>query len=277
MKTTLLTSFILAGVGSALGDITLNDAAAVIMPGGSSTAVVNNYTPNQPVYFTMTCTMNVQAFKQALITSSESSKASNNEVKYTLFSAALTGTSSARHIGAGIVFRTALEGGVGDASPLLCHFSNPASSTNGTVDGNMIPGWTDGSGWTQSDGSWMDSQVDSWGNAKGISITLSGAVGSDKMYPTSFYLTVLKEDDSVLEYTAPSISWLKFSGTTGISSISVNSDIVDSAYFFKSQVSSAANAQALNMAAITAPEPTTATLSLLALAGLAARRRRKQD
>lgn len=273
MKPTLLATFFLAGAGSALGDVTLSDAASVIVPGGSSTATVENYIPGTPVYFTMTCTMNVQAFKQALTTSA-SSPGGSRQIRYTLFSAALTGEVSQKNIGAGITFRTA---GGGDACPLLCYFANPASSSNTTIIANQVPNWTDGSVWTQSAGSWMDSQVDSWGNAKGISMTLTGGVGSSTTEPINLYLTVVKEDDSVLQYTAPSIEWAKFEGATGISSISVNSDIVNSAYFFKSQVSSAANAQALNMAAITAPEPTTATLSLLALAGLAARRRRKQD
>ncbi len=51
-----------------------------------------------------------------------------------------------------------------------------------------------------------------------------------------------------------------------------NSTYVDSIYVFDSALSSA-DAQQINTALV--PEPTTATLSLLALAGLAARRRRK--
>lgn len=67
---------------------------------------------------------------------------------------------------------------------------------------------------------------------------------------------------------------------TGLSysTIVFDSEIVTEGYVFNQVVTTAEEAKALGQAAATAalvPEPTTATLSLLALAGLAARRRRK--
>ncbi len=52
-------------------------------------------------------------------------------------------------------------------------------------------------------------------------------------------------------------------------------DVVTHTHFFAQAESNEAGMKALSLAAATVPEPTTATLSLLALAGLAARRRRK--
>ena len=67
---------------------------------------------------------------------------------------------------------------------------------------------------------------------------------------------------------------LKWSGGIGtIESININGNYVEDTYLFRGTVDKD-NAFALNAAALV-PEPTTATLSLLALAGLAARRRRR--
>ncbi len=66
--------------------------------------------------------------------------------------------------------------------------------------------------------------------------------------------------------------------TQSTTALNINTNEVTSAYVFNS-VLSQDDAIAMNKAAITAAkavaEPATATLSLLALAGLAARRRRK--
>ena len=69
---------------------------------------------------------------------------------------------------------------------------------------------------------------------------------------------------------------LKWSaGYDGWKTLGVNTDVVSSVYLFQGAIDKT-TALALNKAATAAiPEPTTATLSLLALAGLAARRRRK--
>ena len=102
---------------------------------------------------------------------------------------------------------------------------------------------------------------------KAAAVTISGTVGSE----FSICLTMKKTDGSLLEYTGTT-SGYSFSNTTDINSVSFNSSVVNSAYYFDS-IATTANAKSLNMALV--PEPTTATLSLLALAGLAARRRRK--
>ena len=102
---------------------------------------------------------------------------------------------------------------------------------------------------------------------KAAAVTISGTVGSN----FSICLTMKKSDGSLLEYTGTT-SGYSFGNTTDINSVSFNSSVVNSAYYFDS-IATTANAKSLNAALV--PEPTTATLSLLALAGLAARRRRK--
>ena len=102
---------------------------------------------------------------------------------------------------------------------------------------------------------------------KAAAVTISGTVGSN----FSICLTMKKTDGSLLEYTGTT-SGYSFGSTTDINSVSFNSSVVNSAYYFDS-IATTKNAKSLNAALV--PEPTTATLSLLALAGLAARRRRK--
>lgn len=106
----------------------------------------------------------------------------------------------------------------------------------------------------------------------GISVTLSHTDTKD----TSIFLTLQFSDGSVLEQYGYQ-SGVKWSGGAG----SFNTLLFDSAYVTEAYVFSTnltkeeafgLNREALGLAV---PEPTTATLSLLALAGLAARRRRK--
>ena len=106
----------------------------------------------------------------------------------------------------------------------------------------------------------------------GISVTLSHTDTKD----TSIFLTLQFSDGSVLEQYGYQ-SGVKWSGGAG----SFNTLLFDSAYVTEAYVFSTnltkeeafgLNREALGLAV---PEPATATLSLLALAGLAARRRRK--
>ncbi len=94
------------------------------------------------------------------------------------------------------------------------------------------------------------------------------------------YLTIDYKEGETASYYG-TLSGLKWSSGTGTpSTLNVNTDEITSAYVF-SDILSQNDAIAMNEAAIAAmstpnvPEPTTATLSLLALAGLCARRRRK--
>lgn len=76
---------------------------------------------------------------------------------------------------------------------------------------------------------------------------------------------------------------LKSSGNTSLSSIYVNADYIEALQFAPGwegdaivETNKAFNTDVVGkLGAVTIPEPTTATLSLLALCGLAARRRRK--
>ena len=138
-------------------------------------------------------------------------------------------------------------------------------------------GWQDGN---NSDVEFFSDILSDWGysynsetststsNITGVAYTLTGTVGSD----FSSYLVVTLADGTTYNYSGTS-SGYSFSDLTDINSISFDSDIVKEAYVFDT-VSTATAANALNKA-ILVPEPATATLSLLALAGLAARRRRK--
>ncbi len=98
---------------------------------------------------------------------------------------------------------------------------------------------------------------------------------------TSGTFTLLDAEGNVLQSVGGDYNTsLRGTGLT-YSSVVFDSDIVTDTYVF-SQVVTAEEAKSLGKAAamaalssVAVPEPTTATLSLLALAGLAARRRRK--
>ncbi len=97
-------------------------------------------------------------------------------------------------------------------------------------------------------------------------------------YP-SFYLTLWGADGKELVSYMPknnaNISITSY--RTSNDSITINTDVVEYAEVYYEQELSADSAKlvASSLASKLIPEPTTATLSLLALAGLAARRRRK--
>lgn len=113
-----------------------------------------------------------------------------------------------------------------------------------------------------------------WDDVTGASITFVHNGGS----VSCAFLSIQKSDTTFAEYYGGS-------GTYHYSSMvpttfNVNSDLVSAAFVFNGTTSQA-DATALNHAAIAyvvptpaVPEPTTATLSMLALAGLAARRRK---
>ncbi len=162
-----------------------------------------------------------------------------------------------------------------------------ASSTNET-DASLMAGYYNeygkhvGKNFNVTDGTttitYLSSIVSSaWGydaqtktsTIEKAAVTISGNVGSE----FTILLTMEKEDGTRLEYNGAT-SGYSFSNTIDINSISFDSDIVNSAYFFDSVVA-AENIKTLNAEALNVPEPTTITLSLLSLAGLAARRRRK--
>lgn len=97
------------------------------------------------------------------------------------------------------------------------------------------------------------------GSKPAICATMTHADGSTEAINSLFYTGGLVTTDPVQEWTT----------------LTLNTQYIDRAWLFDGmQVTNQATAQVLNEKAIAAPEPATATLSLLALAGLAARRRR---
>ena len=95
---------------------------------------------------------------------------------------------------------------------------------------------------------------------------------------TAWSLTVLNSDGTYTSKSA-SLAGLRWSSMGDITNIAIDTAVVTQAYafdgFIKGDSAYALNKAAIEVATTTVPEPTTATLSLLALAGLAARRRRK--
>lgn len=106
----------------------------------------------------------------------------------------------------------------------------------------------------------------------GMALTMSYTNGSE----SAMYLTMRFDDGSVTELYGFSTGLKWTQGQKQYSSVDVNTSYVDQVYVFNSAMTKD-DALSLNSQALAAavPEPATATLSLLALAGLAARRRRK--
>lgn len=106
----------------------------------------------------------------------------------------------------------------------------------------------------------------------GMALTMSYTNGSE----SAMYLTMRFDDGSVTELYGFSTGLKWTTGQKQYSSVDVNTSYVDQVYVFNSAMTKD-DALSLNSQALAAavPEPATATLSLLALAGLAARRRRK--
>lgn len=108
-----------------------------------------------------------------------------------------------------------------------------------------------------------------WADAHAAALCLT----YDKNSGTNTYLTVSMEDATYLSYHTTD-SGLKYSSTAGLNAISLNPAFVKEAYTY-TNVLTAADASAISKKVMTLPEPATAALSLAALAGLAARRRRQ--
>ena len=109
-----------------------------------------------------------------------------------------------------------------------------------------------------------------WDDVKGAAITyaFSSTAG------TKGALTLIGADDEIIINHNTTMSGLKTS-SAGAAAISFG-DVVTGYYYSNNVLSEADAKEASKLAAIASiPEPTTATLSLLALAGLAARRRRR--
>ena len=118
-----------------------------------------------------------------------------------------------------------------------------------------------------------DNAID-WGNAKNAAFILVGSELSTTKNKVIAYLFVEGKDDSVYMYSGTK-NWGFY---TNIDTLTINSSAITSIELYDETLDVKTLAQTMLAATNTdgnVPEPTTATLSLLALAGLAARRRRK--
>ncbi len=121
-----------------------------------------------------------------------------------------------------------------------------------------------------ADGSGMEA-ASFWTNAVGASamLTYSYSAGTNAVF------TICYANGNTVTLGGSANTSLKGSGLTADKAL-FDGNFVDEAWVFNTSLS-VAEAKALTeaIASVNVPEPTTATLSLLALAGLAARRRRK--
>ncbi len=115
-----------------------------------------------------------------------------------------------------------------------------------------------------------------WDNIDAITLVYSYNTPDSGATTTNIALSISYLDGSEIGTFSATKSDLKFGGTSGFAakSLTINDTYADS-YTFENNFISLDDAKALSVSMLSVPEPTTATLSLLALAGLAARRRRK--
>ena len=156
--------------------------------------------------------------------------------------------------------------------------TNFGSSNNAISSSGFYGSWN-GGGSGAPVGNYNVSSVNlaplDWDNIGSIALTLSYAYGTkDNGIGTNVAIAVYDKDGNLLGSSYGSNTGLRTNSS--LSSIAF-SDAVTSAYLYNnllSEENATAIVQELGKAALI-PEPTTATLSLLALAGLAARRRRR--
>ena len=109
------------------------------------------------------------------------------------------------------------------------------------------------------------------GNAQGMTITLAYSAPNGDIQGTTVTFSYINNDGDVVSVTKNDTG-LRFSNNT-LKTLTVNTDIFSDVYMIEGTKYMGNDVVTLTKAAL-APEPATATLSLLALAGLAARRRR---
>jgi hypothetical protein len=132
--------------------------------------------------------------------------------------------------------------------------------------------WNNGGAWDFGMGTGFES-ADFWAGGVTAAITLTYKYDDG----TSGTFTLLDAEGNVLKSVGATYNTGLRGQGLSFSTVVFDSNIVTEGYVFNQRVYSD-DAKALGLAAAAAaliPEPTTATLSLLALAGLAARRRRR--
>lgn len=244
MKKTLIT--LLAAASCTMG-ATLEDAV-VSMTGSNVATTTDLSSLNLDGSFSLVLTMNMNSVESFL----------SGAVRNQSYTVASVSTTNSQKAGVCFVFskdyevQTDSNGEKGLVT--IASTTDSVSSTIGT------PGWTRGH---------VDATGIEWDKVAGVTITM---VHTDKT-KTENYLTVVDTAGNKTIYTTSNTNLQWSGGFNGISALNLSTDYVTGAYFFDSALS-ASDVGSISKA-LTVPEPTTATLSLLALCGLAARRRRK--
>lgn len=122
-----------------------------------------------------------------------------------------------------------------------------------------------------------NSEAISWDKVTGAALTyvFSGSANETKEVRkgTSVFLTLVNADNEVIYAENYNLDGLVSSGNN-YKELYFNTEVVTSAYVYNKALGTS-DATSLTKTLAVIPEPATATLSLLALAGLCARRRRK--
>ncbi len=115
-----------------------------------------------------------------------------------------------------------------------------------------------------------------WDNIRDISLVYSYDTPTSGATTTNIALSISYLDGSEIATFSATKSDLMFGGNSGFAATSLNiNDTYAASYNFDTTYRSLDDTKALSVSMLSVPEPATATLSLLALACLAARRRRK--
>ena len=158
---------------------------------------------------------------------------------------------------------------------------NGGSSSNKINTSGLFARWGDTTNWNSVQWQGSTNLSDLNGDAAGTgwdNVASAGLVYSfGATSGTAVSFTLIDKDGNTLVNSYVAASGLK-SASAGKAALTFDDSVLTSYYFNEYMGGNEANMQALSATVATTapiPEPTTATLSLLALAGLAARRRRK--
>ena len=255
--------------------VSLNDAACSIIDASDTNNTVSiTETGNQSAY-TMSFTVKANPFLTELYNAKQNG-ASTALATTGVFRTNSNGTTATIHMGIAIKQESSSQ------SSLYPTYSDDA--TNGTA-ANGMTNMSDSYGgtWTGTKNGieltsvtafseylteWGYNETTKESNVESIVYSMSYSSGEAG---TKNYFTVVLNDGTTYDFASTSDTAYKFSYQDTIS-LSVNKNLVDDAYVFTKVLT---NTEVASIHSQLIPEPTTATLSLLALAGLAARRRRK--
>lgn len=254
MKKTLLTLSLLAALGASASEFSLEDAT-LSQSQADDTLVATSTLDSGLSAYTISGQLNVQKLADTLVNGNTTAGAA-----YTFFS--MTGVSGTTQYNVGVATGYSSSGGKINSIGLHT-ITSQASSTSTDVPTDYRNISPVGS----PDMNYLGT-VD-WSHVLEAALTLVHTTGGSGH--TEIYLTLGYDNGSIVNY-AGSDSALHWTGEAAGTILNVNTRVMDSIYVMSG---AATQAQALELNAQLIPEPATATLSLLALAGLAARRRRR--